>query len=376
MTQKTIGIDGSNIRAGGGLTHLSQLIQHSNQKTQVIVWGGSTLVSKLPEKTWLRKIQVPLLDRSLPVRMIWQQFILPFELKKTQCDVLFSPGGTLPFNCSIPAVTMSQNMLPFESKERARFGLSFMRIKLWLLKFSQSGSFKRAEGLIFLTEYAKQVVLRRYPSIRAETVMIPHGIEERFRAQPKTQDPKRGQSSEFPFKFLYVSIIDVYKHQSKVAEAVASLRKKGISLTVEFVGGAYPPALEVLRKTMIKLDPKGEFLVYRGMVKFEDLHALYRDADGFVFASSCENLPNILIEAMSAGLPIACSKLGPMPEVLKENGVYFDPENAHSIEEALHELVSSPDQRAKWAQGAEQRSRQYSWERCARETFDFISKFG
>ena len=374
-----VAVDGSNIRAGGGLTHLTQLINHLDPASQglseLVVFGGSGLLAKIPEKSWIKKVHEPILDRALPFRMIWQQLILPLAVKKMRCDILFSPGGTLPRFCSIPMITMSQNMLPFEPKEAARFGWSYMRLKMFLLTLSQSRSFRAAQGIIFLTQYAKSEVMRVCSGIKAVTALIPHGIEPRFRAMPKHQDPKLGQSSEFPFRLLYVSIIDVYKHQCEVAEAVARLRKKGISVTIDFVGGAYPPALAMLEMTLRDLDPRGEFLKYLGPVPFEQLHALYQSADGFVFASSCENLPNIMIEAMSAGLPIASSRKGPMPEVLGSNGVYFDPDDVASVEAALHELVSNPSLREKWARGAMEDSKQYSWERCAKETFDFISSF-
>ena len=67
------------------------------------------------------------------------------------------------------------------------------------------------------------------------------------------------------------------------------------------------------------------------MIPYHELHSEYKDADLGVFASSCENLPIILIEKMASGLPIACSNKGPMPEVLGSAGVYFDPENSYEI---------------------------------------------
>ena len=60
----------------------------------------------------------------------------------------------------------------------------------------------------------------------------------------------------------------------------------------------------------------------------DDLHQKYLDADLGLFASSCENMPNILLETMGAGLPIACSNRQPMPEILKNGGEYFDPEKS------------------------------------------------
>jgi glycosyltransferase involved in cell wall biosynthesis len=106
---------------------------------------------------------------------------------------------------------------------------------------------------------------------------------------------------------------------------------------------------------------------------FSALHSEYQDADAFIFASSCENLPNILIEAMSAGLPIACSKSGPMPEILGNAGVYFDPVQTHDIAEAMRTLVNSADLRSQLAAQAKELSRAYSWQRCAKDTCEFIA---
>ena len=44
---------------------------------------------------------------------------------------------------------------------------------------------------------------------------------------------------------------------------------------------------------------------------------------------------NTLIESTCVGLPIACSNRGPMPEVLEDGGVYFDPENTQSIKRSI-----------------------------------------
>ncbi len=109
-----------------------------------------------------------------------------------------------------------------------------------------------------------------------------------------------------------------------------------------------------------------------GFVPHDDLPSLLADADLFVFASSCENMPNTLVEAMAIGLPIACSDRGPMPEVLRDGGVYFDPENAESIATAIETLIRDPGLRMSVAKRAKGLSGQYSWARCAAETWSFL----
>ena len=107
---------------------------------------------------------------------------------------------------------------------------------------------------------------------------------------------------------------------------------------------------------------------------FPKLHELLRAADLFVFASSCENMPNVLLEGMAAGLPIACSNRGPMPEVLGDTGVHFDPERPDEIASALRRLAEDDALRRRLAAAASERARQFSWERCARETLAFVAQ--
>ena len=93
----------------------------------------------------------------------------------------------------------------------------------------------------------------------------------------------------------------------------------------------------------------------------------------FIFASSCENMTNILLESMASGLPIASSNYGPMTEVLGNAGVYFDPESPQEIARALRALIDSPELREEKARIAFERVKVYSWERCARDTFRFLA---
>ena len=113
---------------------------------------------------------------------------------------------------------------------------------------------------------------------------------------------------------------------------------------------------------------------YTGVVPHTELHSRYAQADLGLFASSCETFGQILVEMMSAGLPIACSNRSAMPELLGDAGVYFDPERPIDIAHALRTLINSPDLRAKLAKASYERVHAYSWQRCADETFGFLAQ--
>lgn len=376
-----LGIDASNIRQGGGVTHIVQLLREAEPLdfgiSHVTIWCSKNLAEKLPRKSWLTVRVEHWLDRSLIMRLFWQQFILPKRLLKNLCNILFSPGGTLPLFCSVPTVTICQNMLPFESSQAKLFGrFSFMRLKMFFLRYSQGRSFKRADGVIFLTEYAKNEVFKFLGGISGQHSTIPHGIERRFFQKPKKQIDFIEFDANRPFRLLYVSIMMPYKHQIEVAQAVYELKSEGFFIEVNFVGSVYKKYYDKFNNIKQTLDLKDEFIHYLGEKSFEQLHSLYQDADFFIFASSCENLPNILVESMASGLPIASSNMGPMLEVLGDAAIYFDPYNVKSIKEAIKLANKNAVLRTSLSNAAWHRAQNYSWNSTAKQTLKFISELG
>jgi glycosyltransferase involved in cell wall biosynthesis len=372
-----VGIDASNIRVGGGALHLIETLRAADPQldgfSKVIVWSRQSTLDRLADRPWLIKAGDPLLEKSLPFRAFWQRFRLAPLARDAGCDVLFVPGGTYPGDF-FPIVNMSQNLLPFEWRELSRYGWTVMTFKQVMLRFTQTRTMRRAQGMIFLTNYARQAVMRSVKTAPGRTAIIPYGLDHRFMCPPRPQLPAGSYSEANPIKLIYVSIVDVYKHQWHVAEAVAELRREGLPVELHLVGPSNPRSLARLRATLEAHDPDGKYLQYLGVLPHHTLHQRYADEDLCVFASSCENLPNILLEGMASGLPVACSQLGPMPEVLGEAGVYFDPERPADIARALRELIADPDRRARLAADAMERARAYSWTRCARETFGFLAR--
>lgn len=371
-----LGIDASNLRAGGGLTHLTELLRAADPSEHgfvgIVVWGGQATLQHLEDRPWLEKCHLPILDQSLPYRAYWQRFRLSGLARQAGCDVLFVPGGSYAGNFH-PTVTMSRNMLPFEWRELRRYGVSMMTLKWLVLRLVQSRSFSHVDGVIFLTQYARDTVVAEIGNTIKNATIIPHGINPRFSFPPRHQRPVGDYAMAKPFRILYVSVVDWYKHQWNAVEAVAQLRMEGLPVTLDLVGPAYPPALTRLAATLKRVDPDGAFVCYSGPVPHGKLHARYASADLCLFASSCENMPNILLEGMASGLPVVCSNRGPMPEILQSAGVYFDPERPSDIADAIRQLIEFPELREGKANLSFKLVQQYSWQRCAGETLEFLS---
>ena len=94
---------------------------------------------------------------------------------------------------------------------------------------------------------------------------------------------------------------------------------------------------------------------------FKELHYRYAEAELVLFASSCENISNILLETMVSGLPIAFPNRREMPEFLGNSVVYFDSEQPVKVDHDLYEMVESPPIRVELDQENYQGAVQHPW---------------
>ncbi len=370
-----IGFEASGIRVGGGLKHLVETLNSEADPRdfgihEVLVYGGEWL-DRVQARPWLRKRQFEQLNAPFVRAQLWRVRHLPGMLRG-ECDLVYTPSGIYP-GSNIKYVSQTQNMLVFELAERNRFPLSGNRLRYSALHWLQTRRlFRNSVANIYVTEHSKALIEGQVEAARTvPSAVIPYGATARFRQNPKPQQSIEHYSREHPFRLLYVSIVNFYKHQWNVVKAVRQLREKGYPVTLDLIGPAYPPALPRLEAELRGVE---EYVNYRGPVPYESIEKAYQEADLYVFGSTCETMPNVLVEAMSAGLPIASSSYGPMKEILRDGGEYMDPCNPTSIAEAVELLLQSPEKRAEYAGRAFRYADEYSWERTARETYRFLAE--
>jgi len=308
--------------------------------------------------------------QSMWKQIWWQYKTLPKEMKRLNCDIILNTAGST-FSSFTPSITMSRDMLTFDRKEIDRYELGRDWLRLFTLRSVRIRAFKKATGVLFLTNYAAETIQTWTGKIKNYRV-IPHGIGKPFKENTlKSVYPKNG---ERPVRCLYISNVARYKHQWNVAEAIAELKKEGFDIELQLVGGGSGPGQKRLESVLSKVDPEEKFIKQLDFVKHDEIPKILSEADIFIFASSCENMPNTLVEAMAFGIPIASSNLGPMPEVLEDAGVYFHPERISSIVKAVKTLLTDEDTRKHSAMKSKELSRKYSWSRCATETLNFLTE--
>ena len=141
MTKKILGIDAINIRNGGGVTHLVELLNNCEPYLgcfeKVIIWSKRTTLNDLPDFDWIEKRHSPYFEKNLVFRVLWQKFKLRNELKLSGVNLLFLPGSGY-ISKNIKFVTMCRNVLPFDNEELENINtllvilnLKFLNIYKW-----------------------------------------------------------------------------------------------------------------------------------------------------------------------------------------------------------------------------------------------------
>jgi len=358
----TLTIDASSIVSGGGLTHLIELTNHINDPSVTInVIASEKVLEKLDNK--LLKKSHPFLNKTIFHRIIFQFFLIDKFLKES--DVLLSVTGDYIGNFK-PVIGISQNMLLYERENLKGFGLE--KIKFVLNYYRQKISFKNSDGIIFLSNYSKQTILEKLNLKTKKFAVINHGVNIKFQSYNSGDQLNR-------FDILYVSSFHYYKNQIEIIKALHMLRKKypkiKLTLVGNFISNSYK---KKLLETINKLN-EDKWIFLEQNIGYEKINGFYSKAGMIVFASSCENMPLILIESMKARKPILCSNRKPMTEFLSKENFFFDPKNINSIHDSFltafttneNKLINISNQNFK-------DSNKFNWEKTSIETVSFLKK--
>ena len=166
---------------------------------------------------------------------------------------------------------------------------------------------------------------------------------------------------------LYVGrLIDT----KRVCDAVNALHLLGAGIPVKLVIAGDGPERSALVDQVSKLGLSGR-VVFAG--QRSDVPDLLQAADVFLFPSETEGLPNSLIEACLAGLPIAACRVGGVVDVVDDGktALLVPPRSPIELAAAVRRLISAPDEAGRLAAAAQKRAREsYSIEQSLNALYD------
>ena len=108
--------------------------------------------------------------------------------------------------------------------------------------------------------------------------------------------------------------------------------------------------------------------VFTGYLPDDALALLLKHATVFVFPSLYEGFGIPVLEAMVAGVPIACSNVASLPEVAGAAALFFDPTSIEDMTKALTSLLTNPTLRDDLVTKGRENLKLFSWANTAEKT--------
>ena len=183
------------------------------------------------------------------------------------------------------------------------------------------------------------------PADHAKIHLVYHGVAtSRFYPVPVTKDREQDKETTVPIRMIAVGRLVEKKGYSYLIRACALLRQRSCCYTLTIYGSG--PQREELAG-LIDASGLGDVVQLQGACTQEELIAIYRAADLFVLApyilesGDRDGIPNVLMEAMSVGLPVVATAVSGIPELIKhdQSGLLVPPCDEVALAEALERLL-------------------------------------
>ena len=223
---------------------------------------------------------------------------------------------------------------------------------------------KRAKFIIADSEHTKKDIIKFLNYSEHKIKVIPLGVDHNYFKPSKIKRDK--------FTILYVGSEMPRKNVLTLLKAFKLVKQKIPQAKLIKVGlPQWPGARNKLIK-FVKENNLQNAVIFKDYV--ENLAQEYQKASIFVFPSKYEGFGLPPLEAMACGCPVICSNATSLPEVVGDSAILFNPNNVLELAEKMLTLLNAQNLQKKYSAKGIKRSKEFSWEKCAKETLNIYKK--
>lgn len=284
--------------------------------------------------------------------------------------VFHSPFGILPADLPVPAIATIHDLMWVVDT-------SLFTEKLWkrlitgtYYRTFMSRSVREAAKILTVSHFSKRTIADRYPDVAGRLAVTYNGLDPFFYPLAPEQAWPLLTKWLTPGSRFVLAVGQGSPYKNHAGALRGFIEACGDDPHIYFVLVRRPKrgsSDDDLRK-LLGDERLNSRLIHLPGVSGEELRALYSMASVFVFPSLYEGFGLPILEAMACGTPVITSDRGAMAEVGKEAALLVDPEDPCSIARSIEELLSDDDLREEMQERALLRTRDFSWNNCARQT--------
>lgn len=225
---------------------------------------------------------------------------------------------------------------------------------------------QKADMVLCVSQFTKGELLRLVGGDANKMKVIHNGVDDLW------FDIKKGEKPHPKPYLLFVGNVKPHKNLSRLLQAFERIKDK-IPHDLVIVGkkeGFITGDREVIRQA----EAFGGRVRFTGLLEDALLQRFYAAADMLVFPSFYEGFGFPPLEAMAAGVPVACSNAASLPEVCGDAALYFNPSDPADIAEKMLRVLGDVKLRGVLVQRGRTQAKSYSWETSSIETSQAIDK--
>ncbi len=275
--------------------------------------------------------------------------------KREQIDIIHYPFSSIPVTeqkLGVPAVLSVMDI------QHEFFPELFSASDLLARRLAYQSSAESADSIIAISEFTKQTLVDKFkiPADKIHVVYLSGDVS----AKPDL-------SIDLPERFMYFPAADwKHKNHARLFRALAQLKKQGFNGKLVLTGVQSDNQAQ-LQKLMGELGLE-DSIIHLGQISFDQVSGVFQRARMLIYPSLFEGFGIPPLEAMSVGVPVACSDTTSLPEVVGDAAVIFDPTDEKAIAEAIKKVWDDENLRARLINKGRKQAAKFSWSRMAEDT--------
>jgi len=349
------------------LTGLAKVDKTNNY----LLFGYPGIKPEVPSDNRFTLIQSgPSRKNNLWTKFKWHQLTLPSLVRRYNVDLVHLLVQSAEFN--LPIQKSARTVVTVHDLKGMLFPDFFLN------DFRKRASYnlminisKRANHIITDSNSSKRDIIKMLPSSPNKITVVPLAADPAFY---KTVNKDNTADTITVLKkynletgyILFVGAIEPSKNIQALLEAYQRLDHYQQLPELVLVGIKDPNYFFNLRYKYEHLFSTSVRCL--DFVPAEDLPALYRAARLFVYPSLYEGFGLPVLEAMASGTPVITSNTSSLPEMAGNGAVLVDASDPSLLSIHIHKLLNNADARRKLTAKGLAQARNFSWERCARQT--------
>ena len=307
-------------------------------------------------------------------KAIWDQFTIPRAARKAKIDLIFNPKFTVPLFTSCKTVMVVHGADWFVPP----YDEVYTTIDNFYIKRVMPLYFRKADYVSSVSDYSTDGFVNAFPWCKDKIKTIYFGPNKIFKRITDMQILETvGTKYNLPENFILTVIRydpgarNTRKNFKGMAEAYSLYKKMGGKEKFVVVGRDCERYAEEHDLKALGIE---EDVIFTGLVPQADLPAFYSLAKLYLYTTIIEAFPIPTTEAMICGCPIVTSNGTGLEELTHGVSLAVDPLDSQAIADAVSTVLSDENLQQEMREKGFERSKIFSWEKCAVETLEIFQK--